>query len=297
MNTRRLSYWKILKNTAVQFYSDNLTNYSSSIAFYLIFSLPAILIITVSIAESAYEDQIVREALLEQIQMLLGTESASTVDKVLSNASISGSTLFAKLVGIGTLLFSATTVFVSLQDGLNKIWRVKPNPKQNVWNFIKNRMLTLAMVISIGFLLLVSLVIDAIIALFSEMITQETSDASLYIISGINILVSITVITLVFSLIFKFLPDAKIKWQDVWVGAFFTTVLFTVGKYLIGLYLGNSSIDSVYGTAGSLVLLLIWVYYSSLIVFIGAEFTYVYSQEKGHRVRPSTHATVEKKEK
>ena len=285
-------YWKILKKTVVQFFEDSLTNYSSSIAFYLIFSLPAILLITVSIAESAYEDEVVRQTLLEQIRMLLGTESASAVDNIMSNAGIRGSSLFAKFVGIGTLLFSATTVFVSLQDGLNKIWRVKPKPQQNLWNFVKNRMLTLAMVISIGFLLLVSLIIDAIIVIFSNLLTQWVSDASMYIISGINILVSIAIITLVFSMIFKFLPDVKIKWKDVWVGAFVTTLLFTIGKYLIGFYLGNSSIDSVYGTAGSLVLLLIWVYYSSVIIFLGAEFTYVYSKERGERILPDDHAMV-----
>lgn len=267
-------------------------NYSSSIAFYLIFSLPAILLITVAIAESFYEDQVVRQNLLEQIRMLLGQESASTVNNILKNASVAGSSLTAKIVGIGMLLFSATTVFLSLQDGLNSIWKIKPKPNNDVINFIKNRLLSLAMIVTIGFLLLVSLVIDTLLAVFSGLLTSWLSEVSLYIVSGLNLLISIAIITLVFAMIFKILPDAKIEWHDVWIGAFVTTLLFTIGKYLIGFYLGSSSVDSVYGAAGSLVLLLIWVYYSSVIVFVGAEFTYVYSKETGNRIKPNRYAVV-----
>lgn len=211
-------------------------NYSSSIAFYLIFSLPAILLITVSIAESFYEDLVVRQNLLEQIGMLLGRESASTVDKILNNANVAGSSITAKMVGIGMLLFSATTVFLSLQDGLNSIWKIKPKPNHDVRNFIKNRLLSLAMVVTIGFLLLVSLVIDTLLAVFSSFLISWLSAVSLYVVSGINLLISVAIITLVFAMIFKVLPDAKIEWHDVWIGAFFTTLLFTIGKYLIGFY-------------------------------------------------------------
>lgn len=285
-----MNYWRVTKETMKKFIEDNPLNYSSSIAFYVVFSMPAILIIVISITGSAYQDQAVRQSVIEQIQMLFGAGSAATVERVMANAHLSGSTALARVIGIITLLFSATTVFVSLQNGLNYIWGIKPKPGRDLINFFLDRLLSLAMVISIGFILLVSLVIDALIGAFNAALSNWCSAA--YIITSVNLLVSIGVITLIFALIFKILPDARIKWKDVWVGAFVTTLLFTVGKFLIGFYLGNSSLSDIYGAAGSLVLLLVWVYYSSVIVLFGAEFTYVYSQEIGDRIRPSKYAVA-----
>lgn len=287
-----MHYWKVLKKTIRKFVNDQPMNYSSSIAFYLIISLPAILIISVSIAGSAYEDQIVRRNMLEQIKLLFGPGSAATIEKVLDNAGVGGSTFLAKVVGIGTLVFSATAVFASLQTGLNNIWGLRAKPNKDVLKFFKDRLLSLAMVISIGFLLLVSLVIDGLVALFSDMLTLWFSTASVYIITSVNILISVGVAIVIFALIFKVMPDAHIKWRDVWVGAVVTTILFILGKYLMGYYLGNSSLGSVYGAAGSLVMLLIWVYYSSIIVLFGAEFTYVYSHELGDEIRPNRFAVA-----
>jgi len=276
---------------------DDPMSYSASIAFYTIFSLPAILIITMVIAGSFYEDQQVKQSIIDQIQQLFGGQSAEQVLKIMENASQSTTGTIAKIVGIGTLVFSATTVFISLQNGLNSIWGIKPKPKKEVLGFLMNRVLSLAMVISIGFLLLVSLVVDALIVIFNEILTQVLSGFTFYIVSGVNMLVSIAIITLIFALIFKVLPDAKIKWRDVWVGAAVTAVLFIVGKYLIGLYLGASSVASAYGAAGSLVLLLVWVYYSSIILLFGAEFTFVYSRDIGSNIRPAKQAVfLQKKE-
>lgn len=292
LSTWTMNYWKVIKCTVKEFIDDNPMGYSSSIAFYTIFSLPAILIITVSIASSAYEDQAVRQNLLAQIQMLFGSDSASTVNKILSNEGGLGSSVVERIIGIGTLIFSATTVFISLQNGLNAIWRIKPKPEKGFIKFIINRLLSLAMVISIGFLLLVSLVMDAAIAVFNNFISGWLSEVTYYLIYTVNIAFSIGIITLVFALIFKVLPDAKVQWRDVWVGAFVTTILFMIGKFLIGFYLGNSSLSNAYGAAGSLVLLLIWVYYSSVILLFGAEFTFVYSREIGHRIRPDKDAVM-----
>ncbi|UII20052.1 YihY/virulence factor BrkB family protein [Fulvivirga ligni] len=296
MNLKKLGmdYWKVIKHTVKEFIADDPMSYSSSIAFYTIFSLPAILIITVSIAGSAYEDQVVRTNLINEISNLFGQSSAETIDKIMANANGLGDSLIAKIVGIGTLIFSATTVFVSLQNGLNCVWGIKPKPEKGIIKFIVNRLLSLAMIISIGFLLLVSLVVDTLIVVFNNILTELFSGATYYIISGVNIIFSLAVITLVFAMIFKVLPDAKIEWRDVWVGAFVTTLLFTLGKYLIGFYLGNSSVSTAYGAAGSLVLLLVWVYYSSVILLFGAEFTYVYSREIGHKIRPDKDAVIVK---
>lgn len=282
----------MFKEAFLKFFKGDPMGQSASIAFYTIFSMPAILLISMVIAGYFYEDQEVKQTILEQIQSLFGPQSAEQVQKIMENASQTASTTLAKIVGIGTLLFSATTVFISLQNSLNSIWGIKPKPKQEIIGFIMNRLLSLAMVISIGFLLLVSLVIDALIVIFNNIIEDLLSGYALYVISGVNLIISMGIITLIFAMIFKILPDAKIKWRDVWVGALVTTLLFTLGKYLIGLYLGASTLANAYGAAGSLVLLLVWVYYSVLIMLFGAEFTFVYSREIGDRIRPAKDAVL-----
>lgn len=292
MKNRILKYIHILKQTGKEFISDNPMNYSASIAFYLIFSLPAISIITVFIAGAAYQDQVVQQNMIQQIKLLFGAQSAETINLIMANVNAKGTTPLARIFGIGVIIFSATTVFVSLQNGLNSIWGIKPKPKRNVLKFFINRLLSFGMVISIGFLLLVSLAINSFISLFNDQFTNWFTGLTSYILPGTNLILSLVIITVVFAMIYKILPDARVRWSDVWVGAFVTTLLFLLGKYLIGFYLGNSSLNATYGAAGSLVLLLIWVYYSSIIVFIGAEFTYVYSKEGGHQIRPDKNAVI-----
>ena len=267
-------------------------NYSSSIAFYLIFSLPAISIITLFIAGAAYKDQVVQQNMMQQIQLLFGAQSAETMNLIFANVNATGTTLVAKVFGVGMIIFSATTVFISLQNGLNSVWGIKSKPKRDVLKFFINRLLSFAMVISIGFLLLVSLVLNTFISVFNNLLTDWFSGITSYIIPGTNLILSLIIITVVFAMIYKILPDARVRWADVWVGAFVTTLLFLLGKYLIGFYLGTSSLSTTYGAAGSLVLLLIWVYYSSIIIFVGAEFTYVYSKEVGHQIRPDKNAVI-----
>lgn len=286
--------WRLLKETAIEFFEDDPMGYSASIAFYTIFSMPAILIIVVTIAGSAYEQQAVQGGLMTQIESLIGPQSAAEIQNILANTSESKSSFIAKIIGIGTLIFSATTVFVSLQNGLNKIWGIRPKPERGIIKFILNRLLSLAMIISIGFLLLVSLMVDTMVVVFKNFLSEFLSGVTFYLVASFNLVFSIMVITFVFAMIFKILPDAKIQWKTVWVGAFVTTLLFSTGKYLIGFYLGNSSVGSAYGAAGSLVLLLIWVYYSSVLVLFGAEFTYVYARIKGHHIQPNDDAVIVK---
>lgn len=278
--------WAILKTTVVNFFEDDSMSYASSIAFYTIFSLPAILIIALSIGAAFYERNVVQEELLSQVSRLVGPDSAKEIEAILSHATFDSTSTFAKIVGVITIIFSATTVFISLQASLNKIWGIKPKPKRGLVKFILNRLLSLAMVASVGFLLLVSLVIDALLVIFQGMLSKILEGITLYILNAVNIMISLVLITVIFGLLFKVLPDAKIKWRDVWVGAGVTTVLFTIGKFLIGFYLGNSTFNSAYGAAGSLVIILVWVYYSTVIFLFGAELTSVYTEMTGSQIQP-----------
>jgi membrane protein len=280
------SPWKILKKTFINFYDNDTMSEASSIAFYTIFSMPAILIIALSIGSAFYERNLVQDELLNQVGRLVGRESAKEIELILSNAALDKTSTLAKIVGVVTLIFSATTVFISLQSSLNKIWGIKPKPKNGLIKFTLNRLLSLAMVASVGFVLLVSLVVDAALMLFQEMLSHMLEGTTLYILNTINIIISLGFITIMFGLMFKVLPDARIKWKDVWVGAVVTMLLFTMGKFLIGFYLGNSSFNTAYGAAGSLVIILVWIYYSTTIFLFGAELTAVYTVESGSRIEP-----------
>lgn len=279
--------WKLLKETMSKFMKDNPMNYSAAIAFYTIFSLPGILIVTVYVVGLFYNEELVQSEIFYQIRSLIGEQSATEIEKILANAERSGEGAIARTVGVITLLFSATTVFASLQQALNRIWGLKAKPEKGWLKFILNRLLSLSMIISVGFLLLVSLVVDAMVVIFQDYLADYFAGISTFLLNTFNVLFSLGLVTLAFGFIFKVLPDARIKWKDVGIGAFSTTLLFIGGKYLISFYLGNSSLGSTYGAAGSLVLLLIWIYYSSTIMLLGAEFTFVYSRNMGSVIMPS----------
>jgi membrane protein len=283
------NFGKLLVSTGKEFIKDAPFNYAAVIAFYTIFSLPGVLIVAVVVAGSIYDQEAVTGGITEQITYMVGSESASEVKKILENARNTESSTVARIVGIATLLFSATTVFISLQDALNRIWSIRPKPKRGIVKFLIDRLLSFAMVVSIGFLLLVSLILDTVLALLGSSI-NELIGIDIFVAGILNILLSGAIIFLIFALLFKVLPDAVIKWSDVWSGALMTTVLFILGKYLIGFYLGNSSVGSAYGAAGSLVLLLVWIYYSSILFLFGAEFTFVYSRERGKKIQPTKEA-------
>lgn len=282
--------WKILKETVQKFIKDEPMSYGASIAFYTIFSLPAVLIIITVVAGYAFGQEAVTGELYDQIKNLVGPQSANEIQKIIQNASLSESGMVATVIGIATLTFSATTVFISIQNALNSIWGVKAKPQKGWLKLIINRVLSFTLVVTLGFLLLVSLLLEAGLQIFGEFLASILTGVTYYIMRLINYSISLVVITCVFAMVFRVLPDARVKWKDVWMGAFVTTLLFTLGKYLISLYLGTSNIDSTYGAAGSLVLVLVWVYYSSLILLLGAEFTQVYSRNLGRRIQPSSHA-------
>jgi len=282
--------WTIFKKTSGQFFKGDSFSYAASIAFSTIFSLPSILIIALSIGATFYERDIVQTELMNQVGSLIGKESALEIEKIIQNAAFDMSSFLARAIGIGTLIFSATTVFMALQSSLNSMWSIKSKPQKSWLKFVINRLLSFAMVISFGFVLLVSLVIDTILVIFQNIVSRFLDGLTTYILQGINIAISFAIIISIFALMFKVLPDVKIRWRDVWVGASVTALLFTAGKYLIGFYLGNSTINSAYGAAGSLVIILVWVYYSTVIFLYGAELTAVYAAESGRPLEPYTHA-------
>jgi membrane protein len=282
--------WIIAKKTVINFFKGDSFSYASSIAFSTIFSLPSILIIALSIGATFYERGIVQTELMNQIGALIGKESAIEIEKIIQNAAFDVSSFLARAIGLGALLFSATTVFMALQSSLNNMWGIKSKPQKSWLKYIVNRLLSFAMVISFGFVLLVSLLIDTLLVIFQNIITKFFDGITTYILAGVNMTISFIIIICIFALMFKVLPDAKIRWRDVWVGATITALLFSVGKYLIGFYVGNSTINSAYGAAGSLVVILIWVYYSTVIFLLGAELTSVYAHESGRPLEPYAHA-------
>ncbi len=281
--------WMIFKETIKKFVQDDPMTYSASIAFYTIFSLPAVLIIMVVVAGYFFGEAAVSGELYHQMKDLVGSNSADQIQSIIQNASQTETGTVATIIGIATLAFSATTVFVSIQNALNSIWKVKAKPKKGWLKLILDRVMSFTIVVTLGFLLLVSLLLEAALRIFGDYIASIT-DITFNIMRFINYGISLVVITCVFALVFRVLPDARIRWKDVWAGAFVTTLLFTLGKYLISLYLGTSAIATTYGAAGSLVLILVWVYYSSVILLLGAEFTQVYSKYMGSRIEPSSHA-------
>lgn len=281
---------RLVKDTITEWNQDNVPLLAAALAYYTLFSLAPLLIIAIAIAGAVFGEEAARGDIVGQIQGLVGIEGAEAIEAMIENAQRPGSGgAIATIVSVAVLLFGASGVFGQLQTALNTIWEVKPQPGRGVKSFLQARFLSFAMVLVIGFLLLVSLVLSTVLAALGNFFTGFVGD---YIVLGnlLNFLLSFAVITVLFAAIYKFLPDAEVPWKNLWIGAAVTALLFNIGKFLLGLYLGNSSISSTYGAAGSLVVLLVWVFYSAQILLIGAEFTQVYSKSRGTPIRPSKHA-------
>ena len=280
----------LLKLTYQGWKEDKASRLSAALAYYTIFSLAPMLLIIIAVTGFFFgQRDVVQLQVLHQIEGLVGADGREFVSGLLTSASNPAKGVFATIVGIVTLLFGALGVFNELHNALNTIWEVKEEETKGFLESIKkvifNRFLSFSMILGIGFLLLVSLVISAALSAVQETIGNAIPVSEI-LLQIVNLVISIGVITVLFALIFKFLPDAEIAWRDVWLGAFVTAVLFSLGKFLIGLYLGNSSAASAFGAAGSLVLLLLWIYYSAQILLFGAEFTEVYANEFGSKIVP-----------
>jgi membrane protein len=276
----------LLQETALAWYADRGPRLGAALAFYTLFSLAPLLIIVIAVAALAFGRELAQTQLAQQIEAVVGAEGARVIQSTIEHTSRSSSGIVATLVGLATLLFGATVVFSELQDGLNTIWKVPPRPGRGpVLGLIRQRFLAFIMVLAIGFLLLLSIlansVLTAVTQLFGDILPRQVDW-----LRTANFIFSFGIVTLLFAMIYKVLPNLDIAWGDVLVGAVATAVLFMAGKFMIELYLGYSSIASVYGASGSLVILLMWVYYSAQILYVGAEFTKVYAQRRGCKIAP-----------
>ena len=293
------SAWKVLLTSFSNFIDDNGLKLSASLAYYTIFSLAPLLILILSLAGIFLRDPAHRQEIYVQITHYVGPQSAAQVQSIIKSQDIAGKSGIGLIVGIITLLVGASSIFVEIQDSLNIIWRVKAKPKRGWLKLIQNRFLSFSLILSLGFLLLVSLLVNFIISAVSDQITKflpHIIGASLAKIFSTTLLlvinggITLLVIAVLFGIIFKVLPDVKIKWRDVRGGALFTAVLFMIGQYVISLYLKFTAQGSAYGTAGSLIVLLLWIYYTSAILYIGAEFTQVYAEAIGSQIEPAEYA-------
>jgi len=283
------SIFSLLKESFKEWQEDEALQLGAALSYYTIFSLAPMLLVVIGIAGLAFGREAVQGQIVGQIQGLVGRDGAEAIQTMIANAGRHEGGLLATIIAFVTILFGATGVFTQMQTTLNHIWDVKPKPNQGIKGILRARAAAFGMLLGIGFLLLVSLVLSTALAAMDSYVVGLMPGAEI-LLRVLGFAVSFAVVTLLFAMIFRFLPDVKIQWRDVMFGATVTALLFTIGKFLIGLYLGNSSVASVYGAAGSLVIILLWAYYSSQILFFGAELTQVWARQRGSHIEPDKHA-------
>lgn len=284
------STWALLRKTFEEWNEDKVPRLGAALAFYTALSIAPLLVITLRTAAFFFGDEAARGEIERQTRDLIGEQGATAIQAMIENASKPETGLTATILSVATLLFGASGVFGQLQDSLNTIWEVKPKPGRGVVGFLQDRFASFAMVMGIAFLLLVSLVLSAVLSFLGDYFSGTVFAFNLFGGQILNFVVSTGLFTVLFALMFKLLPDAKMAWRDVWLGGAVTAVLFSIGKVIIGLYLGHSSMASAYGVAGSFVVFLVWVYYSAQILFFGAELTQVYANKYGQHVVPTPNA-------
>lgn len=291
MQIRVRSIFILLKEAFQEWQQDKASLLAAALAYYTVFSITPLLVIAVAIAGAVFGQDTAKGEILEQINGLVGQQGAQAIETALANADRPQLSGVASLISVVVLLIGASGVFAQLQEALNTVWNVKAKPNAGIWQFIRKRLLSFGMVLAIGFLLLVSLILSAMLSGISKLeISLLPGFTPLWQI--LNFAISFGFISLLFALIYKYLPDVKIRWKDVTIGAIITALLFTLGKFLIGLYLGRGSLGSAYGAAGSLIVFLAWVFYSAQILLFGAEFTQVYARKYGRKIRPDSHAEL-----
>ncbi len=290
-NLTRPSKFKItdLPSLLVQTYkawnAENPFRLSAVVAYYAILSLPGLLVIIVNVIGSIWGQDIVQGELTNEISSALGRDAASSIETMIAETQEGDKNLISTIIGIGTLIFGASGVFYHLQISLNHIWKIDAAPQQTFWRMLLNRARSFTFILVIGFLLLISFIITTGISAVTKFLSSNFPNIVVYLAYFLDILLSLGMITVLFALMFKYLPNAKIKWKSVWIGAFITAILFVLGKFLMGLYFGRADFDSTYGAAGTIVLILLWVSYSCLILFFGAQFTWVYAEKYGYGIK------------
>lgn len=279
-------FWLVLRQAFTEFFTDHGPKFSASLSYYTIFSLGPVLLIIISLAGIFFGKDAVEGKIYAQLQGLVGSAAAMQVQDIISNIEHSQMSRSGAIFGLVILFIGATGVFTEIQDSINYIWSIKTKPKKSIIKFMFDRLLSFSLIIGFGFILMVSLAVHALVDLLHDQLRKVFDEATVIVFQGMNYVILFLVITCLFAIIFKVLPDGKIRWKDAFVGATFTAVLFLVGKSLIGLYLGNANIGLTYGAAASVVIILLWVYYTSMILYFGAEFTKVYTMNFGGGIVP-----------
>ena len=287
MRRKFVTFFTFLKQVFVEFIGDNILKYSASLAYYTVLSIAPLLVIILTITGFLFGKDAINGQLYSEINKLVGSDAALQIQTSIQNISLMKDNVFATTIGIVVLTIGATGIFGEIQDSLNRIWGLKIKAKKVWWKVFIDRLVSFSLILSLGFVLIVSLVLNAIAAVISQEIIALFPGMGSNILFVLDSGVTLLITTILFGSIFKVLPDAKIKWRDVTVGAFITACLFLLGKYGIGFYLGKSRLGSIYGAAGSIMILMIWVYYSSAILYLGAVFTKVYATDFGGKIRPN----------
>lgn len=283
-------YGNLLKETFTEWNNSPASNNAASLAYYAIFSIPGLLIIIIWIAGNFLGEEAIRGEISQQISGIMGTDVAKSIESMIAGALIDKQNIFMKIIGIGSLVFGATTLFFQLQKSLNILWDVEPAPKKALLKFLLDRANSLGMILVLGFLLMITMILSSLISLFNNIITHYFGFETYMLVEIVNAGVGFFLVMLLFALMFKFLPDVEIPWKPVWAGAFFTTILFLAGKFLLNLYFGNVKPTSTFGAAGTVILIMMWINYSCMLIFFGAEFTKIYAYKKGYQIKPSKFA-------
>jgi membrane protein len=287
--------WQLFQEVRDGFNRDNCPHLAAALSYYTLFSLAPLLILVIAVSGIFFGREAVTGEVFRQLRGLIGPDGALAVQEMIRKAYMPRDDFWAAAAGGVTLLLGATSVFIQIQDALDIIWGVKPKASRGMWKLVRDRVLSFGMVLGLGFLLLVSLLFHAILSAVGGRLSAGYPHLSVVFLKALETSVSLGVTTLLFAMLFKFLPDVRIRWRDVWTGAFVTSALFAVGKIAIGLYLGSSRLASTYGAAAAVVIVIVWVNYSSLIVFLGAEFTQAYARRRGAAILPADYAVpVEK---
>lgn len=283
-------FWDVLKESFTEWNNSSASSDSTSMAYYSIFSIPGLLIIIIWIAGYFFGADAIEGEIYHQISKIMGSDVAKSIEDMIANSMIDKQSLIMKIIGIGSLVYGATTLFFQLQRSLDELWDVQPAPKKAFLKFLLDRANSLGMILMIGFLLMISMLLTSLISLANNFITYQFGWETYQLMEVVNFSVGFIMVILLFAMIFKVLPDVNIAWRSVWMGAFITALLFTVGKFLMGMYFSNFKPTSSYGAAGTVILIMMWINYSCTLIFFGAIFTKVYTYKRGYVIKPSEHA-------
>ncbi len=284
------SIWKMLVATAKEWNAADPFRHGATISYYAIFSIPGLLMMVIWISGAVFGQEAVQGQISSQISGMMGSEAATGIEDLLKNANQNDDNWIMKTIGVLTLIFGATTLFFQLQKSLNSVWEVEAAPDNGIVKLLKDRASSLSLIVVIAFLLLITLVLSAVLAVVSDWLTSTFGEYFIYLAQLLNFAITLGIVTLLFAVMYKVLPDVEIGWRSVWVGAFVTALLFDIGKTLLGIYFEYADPASSFGAAGTVILVMLWVNYTCLILFFGAQFTQVYARKYGLKIEPSSHA-------